>query len=412
MTIRKYEIATIICGTLLIVAAPAYSADTAAQSNGASSSAVLGGVNVQWFGTIDVGVSSTNSGYGNQVRVEGGGGESNSALGVDITKDLGGGYRAVAKLEGGLLVTTGDMGGSTPAAGANVTAVSSGGTPGTGPQLFARTAWGGMQTPFGQLTVGRQYTTSYIAATSIGSAYGQGLYGLTAALSSKVGTMPTRVNNSIAYSSPNTNGFVFSGLYTAGAENNLSAPLVSGATTSTSASGQGSDFGLRYSNGPFNAALTTWSINAATYATAGETGLATNKGYLVAANYDFGFAKLAAQYVSGSITGGNYENITKVLSDGSAYGVSAVVPVGTKNDLIATYTQLTDSSALNKSATLVGLSDIYHIDKMTSLYFSYGVMQNSPNSSYSLTDAGDLVGNIAAPGTTATGFSVGFNYRF
>lgn len=371
-----------------------------------------GKLDLTWYGIADLAVVSADSGFGRKMRIDGGGSMQASRLGLRATRTFADGIRAFAILETGVHFDTGGAGGSTPAAGANVTSASSGGQNGTGPRLFARQALAGIGGNFGTVTLGRQYGVSY-ATLGAGSVWGDGLYANSANLLAITGSMPTRFDNALSYTSPTIAGFSAQAMVSTGAENNISTPVVSGGATITDKSGQGYDLAVRYTNGPAKVAVTTWSVNNASYAT-GETALAKKRGAEIVGSYDFGRAVVAATYVQARISGGNYENVTKVLSKSDGWGLSARFPFGDekRHNLFVSYSSLNDQSPLNRSAKLYGGAYWYQLEAATRIYVSYGTIKNNANASYSLADAGNLVGNLSAPGVKATGLAVGINYNF
>jgi len=225
-----------------------------------------------------------------------------------------------------------------------------------------------------------------------------------------IGGMPTRLNNSIAYHSPSFSGFSAWATYTAGNENNANGTIVSGTSKITDSSGAGWDTALFYRSKTLNAALTAWDVNNATFA-ATETDLAKKTGWQAAVNYDFGFAKLYGTYVSGKISGGNYENVTKTLSKADGWSVSAGFPYGNHTVLVS-YTRLDDKSLLDRDGSLAGIAYTYKIHDATWLYANYGKQINNGNASYSLLNGGDLVGSVAAPGYNPSGVMMGLNTKF
>ena len=276
--------------------------------------------------------------------------------------------------------------------------------------------FGGLEGGFGSLTIGRQYTASYVAAASIGAAKGDGLLGNSATLVPLVGGMPTRVNNSITYKSPKLQGASGWLTYFGGVQNNLagdaaSSPATTPATMTNSGAGRGIDLAVAYAAGPLSAMVTAWSLNNNSWLAAGETGLAKKKGVQLAGNYDFGAVRVFANFAHGTIDGGNYENVTQTLSDADAYSLSALVPLG-KHTLSATYGTLNDKSNLNKDGKLYGLSYWYSVNPSLRLYAGAGKMANSARSSYGLADAANLVGNVAGPGTSPKGVQAGLNFNF
>lgn len=363
-----------------------------------------------FYGTLDVNVMSADSGFGSKTSV-GTGGMTGSRLGVKGEKALGGDLKAIGEFEAGLAIDTGVVANGAVAAGANATSASTGGLTGTGSQIFSRQAYVGLAGNFGALTLGRQYTASYIAAAGHGSVMGSGFLGNGATMLPSIGGMPTRMNNAIVYKTPTLSGFSGQLSYSTGSENNLAVDTTTGTTVTNDQAGQGYDLGLFYIAGPFTVGLTTWDVNAASYALAGETGLAKKKGAQLVANYDFGFMKLYGSYVSGTINGGNYENVTKTLSSSTGSSVGASFPFG-KNKVYVSYAELNDQSPQSKNANLVGLAYTYEMAPGQKLYASMGKMSNSSKASYSLADGGDLVGNVANAGFSPSAFMVGLNLTF
>jgi predicted porin len=364
------------------------------------------------YGTADVNVANTNSGYGRKTTV-GTGGMVASRLGVKGARDIGGDVKVIGEAEAGIAWDNGTVGNGAQTAGINDGAPSSGGLLGSGVQVFSRQAYVGLSSgAAGSLTLGRQYAGSYIAAAVNGYSMGVGFFGNGATLLPLIGGMPTRVNNSIVYKTPLVGG-VFSGYltYTVGSENNINTPTAVGATTTTDKAGQGWDLATFYRQGPFSASVSTWNVNAASYVTAGETALAKKQGAQIAANYNFGIVKVFGSYIGGKITGGNYENVTKTLSKASGWSTSAMVPLG-KHAVFAAYSKLDDKSLLNKDASMVGLAYTYELYANTKLYANWGKLTNKGVSTYSLADGGDLVGTVATGGFSPSGFMVGLNANF
>ena len=364
----------------------------------------------RFYGIADVSVNQANSGYGPKTRLEGTGGFSNSRLGVQATSTVGQ-VKVTALAEAGVQFDTGEAGNATPATGTNVSTPSSGGTLGTGSQVFSRQMWAGIDAGFGQVSIGRQYAGSYFMMGAIGSAHGDGLYGNLTSLLPVVGAMPTRLNSSIAWSTPQVANLRGQFTYSTGSENNTHGNVVTGATTLSSKSGQGFDMTGVYSYAKGQAAVSTWNLNNATFVTAGETAIAKKKGFQLAANYDFGVVQIFGDFIHGTISGGNYQEVTKTLSSATGYGLSAIVPFG-KSKLSAGWTRLNDMSLLNKDATLYGVSYWYELMPNALLYATAGKVLNNRNANYSLLDGGNLDGNVARVGFHPNGVEGGMNYRF
>lgn len=363
------------------------------------------------YGVADVSYSNVNSGQGYKSNF-GSGGYSSSRLGFKGEKALDDDLSAVYLMEAGLLFNTGTVGSGAVTPGINNGGISSGGQTTSGAQVFSRQMYAGLKSgKFGQMTVGRQYAGSYLAAVT-GNSLGAGLYGTSVGFL-PTGGMPTRLNNSLVYISPKLSGFYTYITLTSGSENNTNTNVPDGTKTTNDKAGQGADFALFYGNGsPLNAAFTTWSINNTTYDTAkGENGLARKTGWQLSANYDLGLAKIYGTYVAGRITGGNYENGTAAYSKSSGWSLSAGVPFG-KSQAYLSYTHFDDKSSANKDGNLLGLAYTYKFVESTLFYATWGKMLNNANSSYSLTDGGNLVGEVKTKGFDPNGVMLGVNHVF
>lgn len=364
------------------------------------------------YGTLDVNAAASNSGYGRKTTL-GSGGMTATSIGLKGQKQIADGLRVVGEVEMGIDLTTGDAGNGASVYGVNNRTVSSGGFTGTGSNLFSRQAYAGLSSDaWGSLTVGRQYSGSYIAAAILGNALGPGFYGSSATWLPIIGGMPTRLNNSAVYRSPSYGGFNVHATYTVGNENNVNSTIVSGASSVTDSSGAGWDMALLYRSKTLNAALTTWDVkNAAFNHTGGETGLARKTGWQAVVNYDLGPVKLYGTWVAGKISGGNYQNVTQNLSKADGWSISAGIPWG-RHTVLASYARLDDESLRNRDGSLAGIAYTYRIHDTTWLYANYGRQSNNRNASYSLLNGGDLVGQVARPGYNPDGFMVGLNTRF
>lgn len=367
------------------------------------------------YGVADVSVTSMDSGLGRKTSF-GSGGLASSRLGVKGARGVGDGLKVIGVAEAGVLIDTGSTGNGAVASGINTTP-STGGALGTGSQLFSRQIYFGMSSDrWGSLTLGRQYAGSYMAA-GYSNALGFGLYGYSGGILPTVG-MPTRLHNSVVYQTPKLSGLAGIFTYSTGNENNVSTDIVTapGATTRTNdKAGRALDAMFLYANGPFSAVGSAWRMYNTTYVVPAsgptESGLAVKTGLQLGGSYDFGLAKVYGDFVSGKISGANYENVTRAWSKSSGWSVSGLVPLG-KHKLLASYTKFDDKSALNRDAQLLGLGYTYDFYSNTKLYASWGKMMNNEKATYSLPDGGNLVGSVTTPGFSPVGYMAGLNVVF
>lgn len=173
---------------------------------------------VTLYGVVDAGMTYVNNDAGKALLAMQSGITQGSRWGLMGSEDLGGGLRAVFRLENGFNVFNGKLG--------------------QGGLEFGRQAYVGLSdTTWGTVTVGRQYDTiaDYIQPAT--------LNGNWSAYYSHAGDIDNtdnayRVNNAVKYASPSYNGLTFGGMYALGG--------VAGEF------GENSMFGLgaKYSNGP------------------------------------------------------------------------------------------------------------------------------------------------------------------
>jgi predicted porin len=372
---------------------------------------------LNFYGVADVNILEQNSGAGWNTSV-GSGGFLGSRLGFKGEAQLTETVAAVYLGEMGFHFSTGDAGVAPQAGGANNNGASSGAATTNGVQLWSRQAFVGVRSPFGTLTLGRQYTASYPIAANLVLPW-PGMYSVSSTLTVQ-GGMPTRVNNSAAYASPSVGGLRLVAVAGAGLENNLDSStgdVVTGtgatATATTAKAGRMADAALHFARGPVKLAASGWYVYNNSYAKgAGETGLAVKKGFQVGGNYDvLGLFTVYGIYARGKISGGNYENVTKANSDSESWGASVKVPVG-KSSFAVNYANYDDRSQLNKDAELVGFMYWYDLLPQSHIYASAVYVLNHRNSSYTAIDGGSIVATAARPGAEARSAQIGFCQEF
>ncbi len=252
--------------------------------------------NVTVYGKIDQGLqiqSQKTDGLDRTTTWQGVSGvSSGSRWGLKGTEEIADGYTVGFVLESGFDGMTG--------------------TSGQGSRLFGRDAFVTLGTPFGSLTVGRTGMLSDGCTGDIvsgpASPFGTS-YGIAAATTTSfVGLGETRTDRAVRYVSPKFAGVQFHAEY---------ANMNGEATASTKKRYGG--VGVSYANGPFYAAIAAETIKQAAGVTADDPQI-----YSIAANYDFGVAKVFGgyQYAKDSVWGGEKLNA-------GTLGVSAPVAGGT-----------------------------------------------------------------------------------
>ncbi|AJK49199.1 porin [Burkholderia plantarii] len=230
---------------------------------------------VTLYGIVDAGYRYNSNAGGKTQSAIAGGNESASRFGLTGSEELGGGYKAVFTLENGFTTTTGAL-----QAGL----------------LFGRQAFVGLGTPYGTVTLGRQYLTlsSYLGAFASGTdwaARGAGWGYHPAGLDDVDGT--ERANNAIKYVSPRYRGVQVGATYSLGG--------VAGQVTRNEMISAGID----YLQGPFHAALAYLYVKNPNFALFGNNATSSATGNNFASPIFSGYASAAAQRELGA--GASYE---------------------------------------------------------------------------------------------------------
>lgn len=345
----------------------------------AQSSVTLYGVADAWVGSSK---SSTIDASGNlsgvRQTVQNSGGRNGSRWGLRGSEDLGGGLKANFQLESGFTIDDGNV--------AN------------GATMFGRQAFVALAGGFGEVRLGRQYTAydelrggnNIVGDTSFsptGDVWGQhssalasGLAaaGLTPAQASTLtGMLATdysnRVNNQIYYGSPNFSGVTFSLGYALG-ENKTAAVGTLGAQSSADTLSAK----VQYAAGPLMVGFAHQSQRPRTTAASVNTLAAVLGGgpvydasvpgvspvngdrikfNLLSGSYDFGFAKLLANYSMVDRVGG---------LDDKEFNLGVDVPIGSLTARLG-YAQAKGFDDAIKSKGFGAILD-YSLSKRTNAY--------------------------------------------
>ncbi|MFM0637776.1 porin [Paraburkholderia metrosideri] len=261
---------------------------------------------VTLYGIVDAGFRYNSNAGGKSQFAIAGGNESASRFGLTGSEDLGGGYKAVFTLENGFTTTTGAL---------------------QGGLMFGRQAYVGLGTPYGTLTLGRQYLTlsSYLGPFSSGTdwaARGAGWGYHPAGLDDVDGT--ERANNAIKYVSPRYRGVQVGATYSLGG--------ISGNVTQNEMISAGVD----YDGGPFRFAAAYLFVKNPNYALFGNNATSSATGNNFASPIFSGYASAASQqvvgagasYTFGSFTAGGIYTNTKFFNIGGIAVAGAKPPAG------------------------------------------------------------------------------------
>ncbi|WP_175720165.1 porin [Burkholderia anthina] len=151
---------------------------------------------VTLYGTVDDGVTYTNNQGGHSNIQASNGALGSSKWGFLTKEDLGGGYSALARLENGFDINKGTLN--------------------NGGRLFGRQAYVGLGSPFGTMTMGRQY--DLVLDSLIGLSASSRFGGILAAHAADVDNVwgDYSLSNSVKYVSPSYAGFKVSALFSFG----------------------------------------------------------------------------------------------------------------------------------------------------------------------------------------------------
>ena len=373
---------------------------------GLASSAAFAQSNVQIYGVMDMGMIHAESGVKGAADKEfngiATGNASGSRLGFKATEDLGGGMSAGALWEFGTMQP--DGGGASTAASAN----NIGSTRQSYLFLSGKT-WGTVQ-------MGRIYTagTNYVAAFDT---EGASFFGPVTRLQNGVaatmdaGSDRSRLNNSVAWLSPDWNGFTGQVQYSFGESGRATV----GSTDDSSYWGGG----VKYANGPLALAAAYNDFSKYGGQIAGTKSKSLNE-WILAGSYNFGMLSLFGTYqdfdadnmstISNTVAGVNGNSFK-----GDIWHLGVRVPFGKAGEVRLSYADLNSTSKsaggltkTNVDADGWGVSYWYTMSKRTTFYVGYVEISNDKGSAISV---GSIVGAPSA-GQDSSGYGLGMRHTF
>jgi len=314
---------------------------------------------VTLYGTLDAGIGYVNKVGGESLWAQTSGALSDTYFGLRGVEDLGGGNRAIFKLESGFSLANGQFGGWLN-------------TGNNG--LFNRQAYVGLSNnAYGTLTLGRQFDSvvDYLGPLSLG---GKGVNLAAHPFNNDNITGQYSIANAVKYESPNFAGLHFGGMY--GFSN----------TPDGFDRGRQWSAGAGYENGPFKAAAVynqlgynnLGALAGASSYDGGYLAARTQRTFGVGGNYSFGPATAGllwtrSQYQDGGLAFGDarFDNIEGNI----VYGLTpALALVG---NYTFTYGRV-DDKALRWHSAALGAD--YSLSKRTDLYLA-GVYQHATGDS-------------------------------
>ena len=306
----------------------------------AASGAAMAQSSVTLFGVADAFVGSTETevaGVGARQSGVTSSGVNGSRWGLRGAEDLGGGMKAIFQLESGYNLDTGSSA--------------------QGGLLFGRQAFAGLQSGFGTVTLGRQYTAYFALQTATNHNYDAATFNASIPVfGNGLKDYTPRVDNSIAYASPTFGGF--SGAVVYGFGENKNAPATTTPVFAGNLNGDATDnvsLHIKYANGPIFAGYAYQQEKLARVGTVQDN----NKYNMLAGSYDLGVAKLT----------GSYNTAKNNTFNDKEYQVGVSVPFGAAA-VSAGYARSKSEFTGNIERTGKGYSVLatYDLSKRTRLY--------------------------------------------
>jgi predicted porin len=344
----------------------------AAGSAWAQSSVTLFGIvdaTLAWgSGSLSKRTQLTNSGY------------NNSRLGFRGVEDLGGGMSASFWLEAGVNNDNGT------GVATNTNNQASGGAIagiGGGQGLtFNRRSTVSLAGGWGELRLGRDYTPQFWNV-AVFDPFGVVGVGTSQAIASLMGgPVAVRSSNGIGYLLPaNLGGLYGQAQYYLG-ENASTA----GATKND---GTGGAVRVGWASGPWNAAV---AFSSTRYASG------TIRQANVGGQYDFGFAKVMANYTVDTV-----RSTPEVTGRGGLLG--ALVPVG-PGEIRVAYSRYRTDAAGDPRSTKLALGYVHNLSKRTALYATFAHVSNAGGAAQALN------GSTTAANGSSRGIDLGVRHAF
>lgn len=346
------------------------------------------------YGIIDTNIQRTSGDDNGSVLGVNTGGMQTSRYGLKGSEDLGNGLKANFVLEGQFSSDTGAIGPNT----------STNNRGGSSTALFGRRSIVGLSGNFGSVDFGRDYVPSYQILSGF-SAFGingsaatqaQNCTGLmTAATPPAAVTCTTnvRASNAILYTLPgNLGGFYGKALYALG-ENNSNA--------TDDSDGRVLDVRVGFKAAGLDVTVANHKTKYTTPAVSSTT------------PGDFKRTVLGASYTIGNFKPMLFWNDMEVKTSASTkaerkdWGLGLVATFG-QHQVRATYHDY-DVKDTDNDANLIGLGYVYNMSKRTSLYATYGRVDNDGTGTTFTTVGGRA---SAKAGGASTGYEVGVMHSF
>ena len=362
----------------------------------AQSNVTVYGVADMYYGYVKAGDNKVNPAFNS-------GGLAGSRLGFQGAESLGNGLTAVFQYEVNMFIDSNGCGNTGALGSTCLNPYGNGGTTGTNTIANnglsdTRQAYVGLAGGFGTVVAGRLQSPGYvytgmydalasskISPQAILSTYGKlvGNYvGSTISPSDYA-----RVNNAVAYLSPNFSGFSGVLAYAAGEQATPANPNKEGVWA----------LGLNYAAGPLGVGFVHHDIK--NYLTSSD---ANAKEDFLGASYDLKVVKLLGSWQRAkldAITGVQGETTNKL------YQIGAAIPAGPGSVNVA-YGKLKRDDVSSGDSKSYTLAYLYPMSKRTTAYTGYSHTGNDANANVG------ILGVAPGAGQNSTAFVLGLNHKF
>lgn len=383
---------------------------------GLASTAAFAQSNVTIYGSVDAGYSyrwdaeNRTTGQHSRSSIDTGNSAGNR-LGFKGVEDLGNGLKAVFLLEQGFNFDTGAMG--------------------QGGRTFGRQAYVGLTGGFGTAVAGRLYTPHFSFVSGI-DPFAAGTVGQYRNVWGNTGSVlgggaasaanlldPTRVDNAVAYISPNFGGFDVTVAYSnsAAVDDNATGTVTSENNGENAKNNTVYALLAKYSAGPVLVGLNIHRIAASTTITQ-ATGIKSLDNYTLGGTFDAQVVKLHA------VAGYNAVSANGTQTDGSYsnYLLGVTAPIG-KAVLKASVNYSDFNGQKNAvlkggSATQYAFGADYNLSKRTNLYAAYSLIDAQSVRASTIYGVGDATANGNATSVTNAnnpfqqGLTIGVRHQF
>lgn len=325
---------------------------------------------VTLYGLLDSGILYQSNSQNNKGKsfaaLDGGSGPS--FWGIEGKEELGGGYRAIFRLESGISTVNGGFGNSSGA-------------------FFGRDAWVGMETPYGTVHFGSEISAFYFAVALNDPKnvdfFASSTIPFVAAGFGAAGF----VTNEISYQSPTIAGLRWRFDYGFG---NVAGNFSAGSQISTM---------LNYAKGPLSATLGYYSSKDAT------TGMSTLRGETASVGYALG-------PVTARIMFDKYRNVSTnaPLSNVNVYAGGLDWQMTPATTLVAAVYSSQDQNVDANKSMLYRIEAVYSLSARTAVYGQVGLVHNDGAMNTFL--ALNAPSTFSAPKGTTVGVNIGIRHFF